>query len=48
MLKAFNPKTYEEALRTAKALEEKISEPTVVIGKKCPVEVGPMEFQPPL
>ncbi|XP_022938326.1 uncharacterized protein LOC111444461 [Cucurbita moschata] len=52
MLEALNPKTYEEALRTAKALEEPLEEknpdPTVVIGKKRPVEVGPKEFQPPL
>ena len=52
MLEAFNPKTYEEALRTAKALEEppkeKNLEPTVFIEKKRPVEVGPTEFQPPL
>ena len=45
MLEAFNPKTYEEALRTAKALEEP---PTVVIGKKRPIEDGPMKFQLPL
>ena len=52
MLEAFNPKTYEEALRTAKALEEppeeKNLEPTVVIGKKHPIEVEPTKFQPPL
>ena len=52
MLEAFNPETYEEALRTTKALEEppeeKNPEPTVVTGNKCPVEVGPTEFQPPL
>ncbi|XP_022973318.1 uncharacterized protein LOC111471874 [Cucurbita maxima] len=43
MLEAFNPKTYEKALRTAKALEEpseeKKTEPTVVTGRKRPVEV---------
>ena len=52
MLEAFNPNTYEETLRTAKALEEPPEEknpaPTVVIGKKRPVEVGPTQFQPPL
>jgi len=51
MLEAFNPKTYEEALRTAKALEEpleeKKTEPTVAIGRKRPVEVDTTEFQPP-
>ncbi|XP_022931811.1 uncharacterized protein LOC111438100 [Cucurbita moschata] len=51
MLEAFNPKTYEEALRTAKALEEppeeKKTEPTVVTGRKCPVEVDTTKFQPP-
>ena len=45
MLEAFNPKTYEEALRTAKALEEppeeKNSEPTAFVGKKRPVEANP-------
>ena len=52
MLEAFNPKTYEEALRTAKALEEPPEEkktvPTVVTGRKRPVEVESTEFQPPL
>ncbi|XP_022969597.1 uncharacterized protein LOC111468580 [Cucurbita maxima] len=52
MLETFNPKTYEEALRTAKAvekpLEEKKLELTVVTGKKRPIEAGPTEFQPPL
>ncbi|XP_022925319.1 early nodulin-75-like [Cucurbita moschata] len=41
MLEAFNPKTYEEALRRAKVLEEppeeKKTEQTVVIGRKRPV-----------
>ena len=51
MLEAFIPKTYEEALRTAKALEEppeeKKMEPTVVTGRKRPVEIDTTEFQPP-
>ena len=51
MLEAFNPKTYEEALRTAKALEEpleeKKTEPKVVTGRKRLVEVDTTEFQPP-
>ena len=49
MLEAFNPKTYEEALRTVEALEEpleeKNSESTVSIGKKRPVKVGSTKFQ---
>ena len=52
MLEAFNSKTYEEILRTAKALEEpteeKNSEPMTSEGKKRPVEAEPMKFQPPL
>ena len=52
MLETFNPKTYEEALRTTKALEEppeeKTTEQTVVTGRKRPVEVETIEFQPPL
>jgi len=52
MLEAFNPKTYEEALRTAKALEEppeeKKTEPTVVTGRKHPIEVKTTKLQPPL
>ena len=52
MLEAFDPKTYEEALRMAKALEEPLEEknpePMVVVGKKRPIEAGPMEFQSPL
>ena len=52
MLEAFNPKTYEEALKTAKAQEEppeeKKMEPTVDTGRKHCVEVETIEFQPPL
>ncbi|XP_022926229.1 E3 ubiquitin-protein ligase RNF12-B-like [Cucurbita moschata] len=52
MLEAFNPKTNEEALRTAKALEEppeeKKMEPTVVTGRKRPIEVETTKLQPPL
>ena len=48
MLEAFNPKTYEEALMMAKALEETLEEknpePTIVTGKKRPAEVRPTEF----
>ena len=50
MLEAFNPKTYEEALRTVKALEEPLEEkkmePTVLTRRKRPVEVDTTEFQP--
>ena len=52
ILEAFNPKTYEETLRTAKVLEEppeeKNPEPTVAVGKKRPIEARPTEFQTPL
>ena len=45
MLEAFNLRTYEEALRTAKALEEppeeKKTEPTIVTGRKRPVRSEP-------
>ena len=44
-LKAFNPKTYEEALEEPP--KEKKTEPTVIIGRKRPVEVDTTEFQPP-
>ena len=51
MVEVFNPKTYEEALRMAKVLEEppdeKNPEPTVVVGKKRPIKARPTEFQPP-
>ena len=44
ILEAFNPKTYEEVLRTAKALEkqkdEKRHEESVVLGQKRPHEKG--------
>ena len=51
MLEAFNPKTYEEALRTAKALEkpkdEKRREEPVIIGQKRPHESGGSDRPPP-
>ncbi|XP_022931601.1 uncharacterized protein LOC111437767 [Cucurbita moschata] len=51
MLEAFNPETYEEALRTAKALEkpkdEKRCEEPVVIGQKLPHESGGSDRPPP-
>ncbi|XP_022931688.1 uncharacterized protein LOC111437846 [Cucurbita moschata] len=51
MLEAFNPKTYEKALRTAKALEkpkdEKRREEPVIIGQKCPHESGGSDRPPP-
>ena len=50
MLEAFNPKTYEDVSRTAKALEkqknEKRCEELVVIGQKRPHESGGSDRPP--
>ena len=51
MVEAFDPKTYDEALRMTKVLEvpqqEKNLEPIVVVGNKCPIEAKPTKFQLP-